>query len=436
MASSLVMNIHRTTIEKFSQLMLEETKVSMAPTGSTTGILKSVSNQVLTAVGVGVLALPKALSGSGWGMGILLLLGTWALSQSMMHLLWKSIMTVHMKGEVRIESYGDLGGCAYGNYGRYAVAFATYTGLSAICVIIMILAGMSLFQLTQVMSVSAWIRISALILLPLSWLPTLKEVGVLSTVGVFAVGMVGLVVLIGACITDGDYREGVEAMPESLEAFSMAFLEFMNSYTIAPVIPTIILGMKDPSKFPRVSMMAFTIISLCFAVIGFAGYFGWVDLFKQNKGINEILAMTSSSGLSITCQIAILIVSISHFLVMFNPVALLSDKSISMIPGVASRSKKVVSILNMVGRSCLVGVMLAAALFVPSFFKVVDIVASTVVMPLQVIFPILFYCAICKDDLMNMSNVKRNLAYTLFVVAITVALFAMGFGLYNVITHW
>ncbi len=417
--------------------MLEETKQSTTQSGSTTGVLRSVSNQVLTAVGVGVLALPRALSGSGWGMGILLLLGTWALSQSMMHLLWKSIMTIHMKGEVRIESYGDLGGYAYGKVGRYAVAFATYTGLSAICVIIMILAGMSLFALTaEAMSVSAWIRISALILLPLSWLPTLKEVGILSTVGVFAVGMVGLVVLIGASLTGGEYRENIVAMPDSLDAFSMAFLEFMNSYTIAPVIPTIILGMKDPSKFPRVSTIAFAIISGCFAVIGFAGYFGWCDLFMQDKGINEILASTSSEALSIICQVSILIVSLSHFLVMFNPVALLSDKTISMIPGVSSRSKKLVSCFNMVGRSCLVGLMLAAALFVPSFFKVVDIVASTVVMPLQVIFPILFYCAICKDDLLKMSNTKKNVAYTLFVLAIAVALFAMGFGLYNVITHW
>lgn len=429
--------MHRHGTKKI-ELMLEETKQYTVPSdASTTGILKSVSNQVLTAVGVGVLALPKAITGSGWALGILLLLGTWALSQGMMHLLWKSIMTVHMRGVERIESYGDLGGYAYGNVGRYAVAFATYTGLTAICVIIMILSGSSLFQLTGALSQSAWIRIAALILLPLSWLPTLKEVGILSIAGVVAVGAVGLVVLIGAIMADGDYRQNVSPVPASLNSFAMSFLEFMNSYTIAPVIPTIILGMKDPSRFPTVSMLAFAVISACFAVIGFAGYLGWCDLFlNTNQNINEILASTSSTALSVICQIGILVVSLSHFLVMFNPVALLSDKTIACIPGVSGKSVKFVAVLRILGRSALVGIMLAAALFVPSFFKIIDIVASTVVLPLQVIFPILFYCAICKDEIHKMSSLTRNAVYTLFALALAIALVAMGFGMYNVIHHW
>ena len=47
--------------------------------------------------------------------------------------------------------------------------------------------------------------------------------------------------------------------------------DFMNSYTIAPVVPTIIADMRDPTQFPRISAIALSVISLFFGTIGFAG---------------------------------------------------------------------------------------------------------------------------------------------------------------------
>ena len=245
---------------------MEETKIENRSVGE----FKSIANLVLTAVGVGVLALPSAITHSGWAIGIVILLLTWALSQAMMHLLWKCIMAVSASGTVRISSYGDVGAAALGKAGRYAVAFATYSGLSAICVLILILLGSGLHDLTDTLSKAAWIRIAALCILPLSWLPSLKEVGILSTIGVLAVSIVGIVVLVASISTPSANRDTLSAFPTGIDGLAMAFLEFMNSFTIAPVIPTIILGMSNPLRFPRVSAYAFAIITLCFGVIGFA----------------------------------------------------------------------------------------------------------------------------------------------------------------------
>jgi amino acid permease len=401
------------------------------------GEFKSIVNLVLTAVGVGVLTLPRAIAQSGWVVGILLLAATWSLSQYTMHLLWKCVQSQRSKGNLTIESYGGIGAAALGKYGRIIVSFSMYIGLSAICVIIIILLGSGLFNLTGSMSRTSWIKISALCILPLSWLPSLKEVGVLSAVGVVATCLVSFVILVAAAVRDSDEKGEVSATPVSAGAFAMSYIEFMNSFTVAPVIPTIICGMRDPSRYPRVALYGFAIISGLFAIIGFSGYIGWGDQLLKKKGgnITDLIADSASKTYSTICQVSIIIVALSHFLVMFNPVALLSDSTVRKIPETKTSSVAKMG-FQIFARSGLVGLMLLAALYVPSFGTVVDLVAATVVLPLQVIFPIVFFEILCRDEIATMSALMRNVMRTTFVAAIGLALVTMAYGMYNVVTTW
>jgi len=195
--------------------------------------------------------------------------------------------------------------------------------------------------------------------------------------------------------------------------------------------------MRDPSKYPRVATFGFAIITSTFAVIAFSGYAGWGSALLSPAGgnITDEIAKSSNKAYSTICQIAIIVVSLSHFLVMFNPVALLSDSLVSIIP--TGESHVAVKIgLRMVGRSALVGIMLLLAIFVPSFGTIVDLVGSTVVMPLQVFFPILFYSILCRDEVLSMSTAKRVGMYAVFAASVSVGLVTMVYGLYNVFTHW
>jgi hypothetical protein len=120
---------------------------------------------------------------------------------------------------------------------------------------------------------------------------------------------------------------------------------------------------------------------------------------------------------------------------MFNPVALLSDSTARKIP-VTKTSSVAKMVFQIFARSGLVGLMLLAALYVPSFGTVVDLVAATVVLPLQVIFPIVFFEILCRDEIAKMSALMRNVMRTTFVAAIGLALVTMGYGMYNVVTTW
>lgn len=77
--------------------------------------------------------------------------------------------------------------------------------------------------------------------------------------------------------------------PTSVTALGLAFSDYMNSYTVAPVVPTIIAGMREPENFPRVSCIALSVITLFFGTIGFAGYAGWGEDLLSCSNIGEYM---------------------------------------------------------------------------------------------------------------------------------------------------
>ena len=434
---NLYCNSHSNAKSKKSGMETDFKPLETSTDSRKCGEFKSIVNLVLTAVGVGMLALPRATAQSGWAIGVLLLLTTWGLSQFMMHLLWKCVKSQNQSGLSKVDSYGGIGEAALGRYGRLIVAFSMYTGLSAICVIILISLGSGLNHLTKTLGLPTWIKISALCILPLSWLPSLKEVGVLSAVGVVATCLVSFVILAAAIVRDPSDRGEISATPIGIGGLAMSFIEFMNSFTVAPVIPTIICGMRDPSRYPRVATYGFAIMTLLFAIIGFAGYAGWGDALLSKKGgnITDLIADSASQTYSTICQVAIVVVALSHFLVMFNPIALLSDSCVDMMP-LQESPRALKRVIKTLARSSLVALMLLLALYVPSFGTVVDLVGATVVLPLQVIFPITFFEILCKDEIRSYSETRRLIYRIVFLISIGIAFATMGYGLYNVITTW
>ena len=410
----------------------EEGKLNDESTGSI-GEFKSIMNLALTAVGVGVLALPVAIAQSGYGIGILLLLVTWALTQSMMHLLFRCMETSRRSGSSKINSYAAIGEVAYGKIGKCAVAFSMYLGLSAICVILIQLTGMCLSQLTGTLTLSRWILISALCIVPLSLIPSMKEIGILSFIGVVAVLIVCVAVLVVAIAIEPAERGPIQATPISFSGFSIGFLEFMNGFTVAPVIPSIILSMRNPDRYPRVAAMGFALIALVFAIVGFGGYMAFgEDVLSYGLitvGMSKKAYAIGSSVYATVCQVSIIIVCLAHFVVMFNPIAQLSDS-------VFTDTRPITTVFKMLARASIVGFMLIPAIFIPHFGVVVDLVAATVVLPLQVIMPILFYAKICRDDIRRLTHTKRYFLYSAFSVSVVICIAAMVYGLYKTIVNW
>jgi amino acid permease len=398
-------------------------------------------NLILTAVGVGIFALPTAISNVGWLVGLFLLLLTGWLAEYMTYLIWRSMIE-----RPKVTSYAELGKEALGVPGQVVVGLSVYVCLIAICAILLILISQALVTLFGTVTQAQWTWIAALILLPLAWLPTLKEVGIVSWIGLGAASLIAVVVCIAAIMnaTDDDavLHGSVVVAVNSFGNFAKAFTLFMNGFAVAGVVPTIINNMRSPEKFPKVSVAGFLFIAVIFAFVGFSGYLGWGDVFLQSEYDNVLVVLSLSTNiptvLSTIAQAAIIVVCVSHFLIMFNPVAVGSESGLDFMFSKLFKGKTIsvcaVLASKMILRVLLLGLCLALALLVPDFGKLVSILGATVVMLLQLIYPVVFFLLLVKQP--YKSAYDKVVGYTIISIALVLAVFGMGVGMWVLVVNW
>ncbi|KAF4659255.1 hypothetical protein FOL47_007668 [Perkinsus chesapeaki] len=334
----------------------------MVPNANGCSNPRSVANIVMTAVGVGVLALPNAVAMGGWIAAPLLLVLAWALTHFQMCLLWKCLF-MNPSGR-QMHSYEEVGRACFGRPGQIAVIICLYGGIFCICALIMILLGSSLHNISPALSRSIWIVISVLVMLPFAWLPTFKRVGIIAAVGVAATLVVAISVIVAGAREAISSRHHQHALgPQGIGGLGLSFTNLMNSFTCAPVIPGLVTEMRDPSHFPRVAMWAFLTIALCFGSIGFAGYAGWgIDMLNFDLIVDAVASSAGKNdGINYVVQISIIVVSVTHLLVLFAPLGKASDRAVSSVLGKAHWT------LMLGGRSVVFLAAMGLALLVPGF---------------------------------------------------------------------
>ncbi|KAF4679639.1 hypothetical protein FOZ60_014790 [Perkinsus olseni] len=141
---------------------------------------RSVVNYCLIAIGVGILALPKAIAQAGWYA---------------MVLLYKSMRMTASNGI--FPTFQAVGKDAFGVVGMAFVSFVVYLDLVFVCALLVILVGDGMETLVPSVDTFWWKLIFTLVMLPLSWLPSMKEVAFVSAIGVGAT-IVTCIAVVGA----------------------------------------------------------------------------------------------------------------------------------------------------------------------------------------------------------------------------------------------
>mmetsp|Transcript_12968 Transcript_12968/g.12802 ORF Transcript_12968/g.12802 Transcript_12968/m.12802 type:complete len:218 (-) Transcript_12968:67-720(-) len=211
----------------------------------------------------------------------------------------------------------------------------------------------------------------------------------------------------------------------------------MNSFTCAPVIPSLVVEMKNPVTFPRVALWSFLTITVVFGSIGFAGYAGWgIDMLKFDLIVD---AVASSAGrgdwVNYIVQISILVVSFTHLLVLFAPLGKANDRIVSHF----FKGKRVYWTLSLVGRTVVFLAAMGLALLVPGFGALFNIVGSTIVMFLQILFPSTFFLRLLylgsKNGIASpfMSKTREKVHIGTVVACICLGLFGLVLGTYQAI---
>ncbi|GMH22722.1 hypothetical protein Nepgr_024565 [Nepenthes gracilis] len=364
-----------------------------------TTFLRTCFNGLNTLAGIGLLSTPYALSEGGW----LSLLFLFALAV----LFFYTGLLIHrcMEANPLIRTYPDIGGLAFGWKGRTLISIFMYLELYFAAVEFLILGGDSFEKLFPNTTLFAGVKLSvkqgftvlsALVVLPTTWLKSLGLLSYVSACGVFAsIAVICCVFWVGAVDGVGFHERGVLFHRSGLvTAVSM----YAFCYCGHPVFPTLRNSMKDRSQFPKVLINCFFLSCLGYGSMAVLGYLMYGQNIKSQVTLNLPLRNISS-------QIAIyttVINPLTKYAVIITPVAAAIEEKLSCF--ITSR------LISLVIRTALVLSTLVVALTIPFFDSVMAFIGSFFGVVVAILFPCLCY--------LKLNGPWRRLGLELIILAL------------------
>ena len=276
---------------------------------------QGVFNILLTAVGVGVLSLPKAIALSGWIAGFALLFIFGGLSVYLCILLDRCMHLAEVKGAV-ISKYEHIGYAAFGQVGRLAALVPLHLSLIGCCSALMMLLASNTRVLVSSVSQTTLVWLWGIVLLPMVWMPTMKHVGyVSSTLGVASILVMVVSVVIGGFYQMKRADVSYSALPTGLGGFGSSFAAMTFAFAVTCTIPTIIRDLEKRSEAPRVIVWGLTLTLAVYFVVALSGYLGWGS--NATQAIHELLP--ADGWYSTSCRVSLIIACACHYAVMLHP---------------------------------------------------------------------------------------------------------------------
>lgn len=243
-------------------------------------------NTVNALIGIGILALPLAISYAGLIPGIILFI----LSGLVTNYTGKVLAHI-MSAEPSLRTYADIGNFAFGPRARILVSFFFCLELWAVSTALVILFGDSLHALVlstskegspskfilelATWSPAAYKAIGVLIVLPTMFLP-LRFLSPISVVGIISVVTLFVVVLSDGLIkktAPGSLRQPMEIdLGPQWMRFPLSFGLIMSGFSSHPIIPSLFKDMRNPRQFCQMLDWAYIAATVIYLGMGLIGY--------------------------------------------------------------------------------------------------------------------------------------------------------------------
>jgi len=402
--------------------------------------------------GSGVLALPNAMIGTGWGGAFLIFIFTVnaCFSGTRLGSCWVILEERYeeFQREIR-DPYPSIGEKAVGRWGRLTsvgcICFTLYGAGTVFIVLIAQLLGSLLKDLTsEYLGLCAWMVIVAAFLIPLTWLGSPKDFWLIA-VGALLSTVTACILIMVQQLLDHSYFENLdnsegslqsvqhETLGESLDNCTKrnvwfdnpynksepnhghdqpscdisypaatisgtckAFASIMFAFAGASTFPTIQADMKEKEKFNMAASIACIILGLIYVPMGVLGYY---SLGHQAEA-NVVLSL-SPGPVRIVIEVMLLIHLISAFPILLNAPCQYFEQLFS-IPSEFNWKRCTF-------RSIVVMLLLFIALTIPNFGSILDLVGACSVTLLTFVFPPYFYMRLCDSSKDNKEWTQRTL---------------------------
>ncbi|KAL5540667.1 hypothetical protein UlMin_042859 [Ulmus minor] len=384
--------------------------------GTTT--LRTCFNGINALSGVGILSIPYALSQGGWLSLVLLFM--------VAVLCWYTGLLLQrcMDSNPQIKTYPDIGEAAFGHKGRVMISVFMYLELYLVAVEFLILEGDTLDKLfpktsfnlagLKVKGQRGFMLLTALVILPTTWLRSLGLMAYVSAGGVLASVVVVACVFWAGAFDGVGFHEGDKLL--NLGGLPTAISLFVFCYCGHAVFPTLCNSMKDRSQFPKVLLVCFITSTITYGSMAVLGYLMFGDYLKSQVTLNLPLRKIST-------QIAI-------FTTLINP---LTKYAVIITPIVAAIEDKfrftkslLISILI---RTLVVFSTVIVALIIPFFGYVMAFIGAFLSVTVSMLLPCLFY--------LKINETARRFGFELMIIVgiLVVGLFVGVVGTYTSLQH-
>uniref|UniRef100_A0A7S3UKP7 Amino acid transporter transmembrane domain-containing protein n=1 Tax=Oxyrrhis marina TaxID=2969 RepID=A0A7S3UKP7_OXYMA len=388
----------------------------------------------MTAIGLGILAMPRALAESGWVSGLLSLFLSAVVAGFGCLILWKATFLNPDSRDTPMSTFEEIGRVSFGKAGATISSLLLHTLLIFVCAVLLVVLASSLLTLTRTLNLRLWILICGVICLPLSWIKHMKEVGLVAAFGVATVAA-AVICIMCACIAA---YIGEESTPDyqvssgSPLVLVSTFNTFLLSFTVSVTEPTIISAMEKPQDFPKALLMAFTFILCVYAGVSVLGYLAFGDTLLNRDTIVEAIAPpgTSLSAVAWIINIVMLLLVAVHLLVLFMPTAHFIDSLLRLDDMKRWNNPTRAGIVRILTRSLQLCVCVVLGVGIPSVDRLVGILAAFCIIVLSVVLPMAFYIRLkyLNKEPFN----KIELALVIFLLVLSPAF--IGTGLYEAVT--
>ncbi|XP_027162890.1 amino acid transporter AVT1H-like [Coffea eugenioides] len=350
--------------------------------------LHAVINMIGMLIGLGQLSAPYALENGGWtsafllvGLGILCAYGS--------HLLGKCL-----EKYPKSRDYKDIGQNAFGAKGRIIVASFIYAEIFMALVsytislhdnLATVFLGTHLkLSWTNLTTSQTLTVLAILVALPSLWLRDLSSISFLSTAGILMSLLIFVPVACTAIFGAVKANHSIPALKlHNIPAISGLYI---FSYAGHVVFPNLYAAMKDPSKFTKVTIVSFSLVTVLYTSLAFMG----AKMFGPEVNSQITLSMPRALILTKIALWATVLTPMTKYALEFAPFAIQLEQNI-LPRSMKSRTKMIIR--GSVG-SILLLVILVLALSVPYFEYVLSLTGSLVSVGICMIFPCAFYIKI------------------------------------------
>ncbi|XP_048230828.1 amino acid transporter AVT1I isoform X2 [Ricinus communis] len=297
-----------------------------------------------------------------------------------------------MDADPVIKTYPDIGERAFGYKGRALVSIFLYLELYLVAVEFLILEGDNLNKLfpdlislklagLKIGGKRGFILLTALVILPTTWLRSLGMLAYVSAGGVFATFvLLACVIWDGAAdgvgFHEGDVLWNWGGLPTAISLFTFC-------YCGHAVFPILCNSMKDKSQFSKVLLVCFITSTITYALMAVLGYLMYGEYLKSQVTLNLPIRKVSAKIAIYTT----LINPLTKYAVVTAPIANAIEDTFRL------NSTKPLSILI---RTAIMISVLAVALTIPFFGYMMAFIGAFLSISVSMLLPCLCYLRINK----------------------------------------